>query len=317
MKRALCVNSFEDISALIKGESPTIDSCFVDRTICEDPNNKFLQVIPYVTFYTVLPAEGKIKFIQYLRAAEGNEERLVSKSSIGFGGHIDQLTDIKSSTAYTAEDTTEHFTMSKEDLVETTFAAAKRELAEELNVDILNVLGVSLDFENTAFFMGDPREEVNLVHVGLCIPVKLTEEQLNLFMQSVKVNPAEIQAVDRMTANIRHVVEEMDVTVTLNKIMNELRSKHGMEDWSCRVFDFISRREIHDILKNVNYDDLYRVAKERADAATIQAALVPPPPAEVVVPAETAAPVEASQALTQALEGEVIPAADTVQHVSV
>jgi predicted NUDIX family phosphoesterase len=282
MKRALCVNSMEDISNIIRGESETIDSSFVDRVVCEDPNNKFLQIIPYVTFFTSAPEEGKVKFVQYLRASSGGDERLVSKTSIGFGGHIDQLSDIKAASATTAEDGTEHFVMTKQDLIDTMFTAAKRELLEELGVDVLGVLGVEMDFNETAFFLGDQSEEVNQVHLGLSIPVKLTEEQYSKLLEIVQINKAEIESVDKMTLNIRHVVEEMDVTMTLNKIMRELKEKHNLEDWSCRVFDYVTRKEIFIILKDVNYDDLYRLAIAKVDAEKISSALVPPAGEEVV-----------------------------------
>lgn len=294
MKRALCINSFEEISALVRGESETIDSCFVAREICEDPNNQFLQVIPYVTFYTANHAEGKLTFVQYKRAATGNEDRLLSKTSIGFGGHIDQLSDIKASSAHTAEDTTEHFVMSKQDLVDTCIIAAKRELLEELGCDVLGTLGVELNFDESAFFMGDARDPVNQVHLGLSFPVRLTEEQFVNLMAIVQINEAEIELIDKMTANIRHIVEEMDVSATNGKIMNQLVQQHGMEDWSVRVFDFIVRKEIFVILKDVNYDDLYRIAVAKqqareaeeaqrlsADAEAIHQALVPAAPAVI------------------------------------
>ena len=301
MKRALCVNSFEEISALVRGEAETIDSCFVAREICEDPNNKFLQVIPYVTFYTPNHAEGKIVFAQYKRAAQGSEDRLLSKTSIGFGGHIDQLSDIKATSAHTAEDTTEHFVMSKQDLVDTCVTAAKRELLEELGVDVLGILGVDLDFNESAFFMGDTRDPVNQVHLGLSFPVKLTAEQFAKLMEVVQINKDEIELMDKMTANIRHIVEEMDVSATNGKIMNQLVQQHGMEDWSVRVFDFIVRKEIFVILKDVNYDDLYRlaVAKQQAREAEAAQLAAQQQQAETVAPsvqegeAVDASPVEA------------------------
>lgn len=286
MKRALCINSFDEISALVRGEAETIDSCFVAREICEDPNNKFLQVIPYVTFYTPNHAEGKIVFAQYKRAAQGSEDRLLSKTSIGFGGHIDQLSDIKATSAHTAEDTTEHFVMSKQDLVDTCVTAAKRELLEELGVDVLGILGVDLDFNESAFFMGDTRDPVNQVHLGLSFPVKLTAEQFAKLMEVVQINKDEIELMDKMTANIRHIVEEMDVSATNGKIMNQLVQQHGMEDWSVRVFDFIVRKEIFVILKDVNYDDLYRLAVAKQQAREAEAAQL----AAQQQQAETAAP---------------------------
>lgn len=294
MKRALCINSFEEISALIRGEAETIDSCFVAREICEDPNNKFLQVIPYVTFYTPNHAEGKIVFVQYKRAAQGSEDRLLSKTSIGFGGHIDQLTDITSTSAHTAEDTTEHFVMTKDDLVATCITAAKRELLEELGVDVLGTLGVELDFNESAFFMGDTRDPVNQVHLGLSFPVKLTEAQFVNLLAIVQINQAEIEVIDKMSANIRHIVEEMDVSATNGKIMQQLVQQHGMEDWSVRVFDFIVRKEIFVVLKDINYDDLYRLAVGKQQARDAEEAQRIASDAEAIhqalVPAETAAP---------------------------
>lgn len=309
MKRALCINSMEDISNLINGEAETIDSSLVSRDICEDPNNKFLQIIPYVTFYTSVPAEGKIKFIQYRRAATGGDERLLSKTSIGFGGHIDQISDIKASHVNEAEDGSVHYVMSKQDLIETMFTSGNRELVEELGVDILSTLGLELDFNETAFFLGDQAQEVNQVHLGLSIPVKLTEEQYNMFFDLVQINKEEIDLVDKMTLNIRHVVEEMDVTMTLNKIMRELSQKHNLEDWSCRVFDYISRKEIFIILKDVNYDDLYRLATEKKDVAKISLALVPQPgeikPDASADGSQTAAGTN-SETVIKVAEGEVL-----------
>lgn len=271
MKRALCINSFEEISALVHGKTKTINSYFVDRDICEDPNNKFLQIIPYVTFFTSNYAEGKIVFVQYKRAAQGNEDRLLSKTSIGFGGHIDQLSDIKATLVTTAEDTTEHFVMTKQDLADTCIAAAKRELIEELGVNVLGIIGADLDFNESAFFMGDTRDAVNQVHLGLSFPVKLTDEQFAKLLEVVRINQKEIELIDKMTVNIRHIVEEMDISATNSKIMNQLVQQHGMEDWSIRVFDFIVRKEISILLKDINYDDLYNmsVAKQQAREAKV------------------------------------------------
>lgn len=273
MKRALCVNSMEDIGALIRGEAETIDSCLVTRDICEDPNNKFLQIIPYVVFYTPRHAEGKLLFAHYKRASKGTEERLQSKSSIGFGGHIDVLEEIKCATSYVAEDTTTHFTMSRQDLIDTCLAAAKREVTEELGGDILAAIGTQLDFNEAAFFMGDQREPVNQVHVGLGLPVRLTNEQFDKFFAEAKITPEEIEALAPMTVNIRHVVEEMDVSATYAKIAQQLVQQHGFEDWSVRILDYIIRKEIFMILRNIGYDDLYRiaVAKDQAQQAELAA----------------------------------------------
>lgn len=311
MKRALCINSLEEISALIRGEAETIDSCLVTRDICEDPNNKFLQIIPYVVFYTPRYEEGKLVFIQYKRAAKGNEDRLLSKVSIGFGGHIDVLEEIKYVSSHVAEDTTIHFVMSKQDLIDTCITAAKRELTEELGSDILSTIGADLDFNESAFFMGDQSQPVNQVHLGLGLPVRLTEEQFNLFLVSAKINKEEIEVIDKMSANIRNIIEEMDVSATNSKIMNQLVQQHGFEDWSVRMFDYIVRKEIFLILRDINYDDLYRlsVSKQQAREAEAAAQLHMQQYSETI--SADAAAVEQALvpgASTAVIEGEVVKA---------
>lgn len=276
MKCALCVNSIEEVAALVRNETETIDTCLVDRNICEDPNNKFLQIIPYVVFYTPYYADGKIVFIQYKRSTKNNEDRLVSKLSIGFGGHIDALEEIKYTHSYSNEDTTIHFVMSKQDLIDTCLTSAKRELREELGGDILTAIGTDLDFNESAFFLGDQREPVNQVHLALGIPVRLTEEQLNLFFEFVKNNheniDKEIETIDKIAINIKHIVEEMDLTITNSKIMNQLVQEYNFENWSARMFDYVIRKEISFILKDINYDDLYNLAISKQQAREAEAA---------------------------------------------
>ena len=261
MKRALCVNNFGDLNMLITKESDTIDSCLVNREICEDPNNKFLQVIPYVTFYSNQPQTGEILFVHYRRAATGGEDRLLSKASIGFGGHIDSLDEIKYSTSHTAEDGTIHFTMTKDQLAESIFSAAKRELTEELGVDVIEQLGITFDFNSTAFFTGNQAEEVNQVHVGLSIPIELDIENLKKFISIVNINKEEIDTIDVMTVSVANIVEEMDITNTLEKVVNELRQKLNLEDWSCRMFSFIVRGKIYETFKSIGYFDMYSLAQ--------------------------------------------------------
>lgn len=260
MKRALCINSFNELSDIIRDETKILDTSLVAREVCEDPNNKFLQIIPYVTFFAVIPSEGKIMFIQYKRAAKGSEDRLLSKTSIGFGGHIDQEAEIKFQTRSVAEDGTIHYVMTKQDLIDTCITAAKREVTEELGSDVLAAIGAELNFNESAFFTGDQREPVNQVHLGLSFPVKLTTEQFTKLLEIINANPEEIEVVDKMTVNIRHIIEEMDISATNSRIIQQLIQQHCVEDWSTRVFDFIVRKEISIILKDINYDDLYHLS---------------------------------------------------------
>ena len=262
-KMALCVNKIEDIVALLKEENKTIDTYLVDREICEKPENQFLQIIPYVTFYNVDKENGKLNIIQYIRASKGNEDRLYAKTSIGFGGHIDNLMDISSSECCTLEDGATHFVMNKSELFATIFETANREIKEELGEELLNKLNIKFNIFDTAFFTGDMSEEVNKVHLGVSIPVELPEEQYKLFFDTIKINTEEIDKIDSMVVNLKNIIEEMNIDTVLNSVQNELKVKNNMEDWSLRVFDYITRKVIYNILKDVTYEDLITVSKEK------------------------------------------------------
>lgn len=270
MKHALCVSSVEDISKLVSGKSNIITTHFIDRDICENPKNNFLQIIPYVIFYTTKLEEGKILFVQYLRTTSGKENRLHAKTSIGFGGHIDQLEDIKSTSSYVDDEGDRHFVMNKDELMQSIFLTATREVIEELGVNVFDKLNIDVSGIEGSFFLGNPEKEVNQVHMGFFIPVKLTNEQFDKFFEIINYNKREIEIIDRMSLNIRDVIEEMDISSTFNKVAKELEEKHNLEDWSILVFEHISRKEISDFLKNVNYDDLYKIAMEKkARAASL------------------------------------------------
>jgi len=292
MSRILCLNSFEELSDLIRGESEIIEASFVDYDICNNPDNRYLQITPYVTFYTAIPSEGKILLIQYKRTAKDTEDSKPAEISFGFGGPVDLETEIEFQNSYVTEDTSTsyntHYELSKENLTATCLTTAKRKLSEQLGSDILSAIGADLDFNEAAFFPGDPRVPADQVRLGLAIPVKLTNEQFTKLIAIAEVKPEEIEILDKMTINIHHIVEEMDITVTNNKIMQQMRKEHNVEDWAVRVFDFVVRKEIGDIMKNINYSDLYRlsVAKEQAhQAKQAQLAATPQAVTEDTTPA--------------------------------
>ena len=263
VKMALCVNKIEDIIELLKEENKTIDSYLVSREICEKPENQFLQIIPYVTFYNVDKENGKLNIVQYIRASKGNEDRLYAKTSIGFGGHIDNLTDINFSERFALDDGSSHFVMNKSELFSTIFNTANREIKEELGEELLNKLNIRYYISDTAFFTGDMSEEVNKVHLGVSIPVELSKEQYKLFFDTIKINKEEIDKIDSMTVNLKNIIEEMNIDTVLNSVQNELKNQNNMEDWSLRVFDYVTRKVIYNILKDVTYEDLITVSKEK------------------------------------------------------
>jgi len=84
IKHAVCIRTAEahaDFSNV-----PELKLHLVDRALCEeDPS--FLQIIPYITVVSMYNGE----ILQYSRGQAGGEGRLIGKTSIGFGGHMDEV----------------------------------------------------------------------------------------------------------------------------------------------------------------------------------------------------------------------------------
>ena len=66
-----------------------------------------------------------------------------------------------------------------------------------------------------------------------------------------------------MVVNLKNIIEEMNIDTVLNSVQNELKVKNNMEDWSLRVFDYMTRKVIYNILKDVTYEDLVTIVKEK------------------------------------------------------
>lgn len=112
------------------------NNLFVPRSEAED-DPSFKQLIPYA----VLTHEGRI--LHYVRGGKGGEQRLVSKGSIGIGGHINDLdagTAAMDRAAYKR--------------------AVEREVGEELNIE-----GSYTD--RMVAILNDDSSPVGEVHLGI------------------------------------------------------------------------------------------------------------------------------------------------------
>ena len=109
---------------------------FMQRSLAEaDPN--FKQIIPYV----LLSHDGRI--LHYVRGKKAGEQRLVSKGSVGIGGHMNDSDEGL-------------FALDKDAYLE----GVRREVCEELNV--------GTGFKNhIVALLNDDTTEVGRVHLGV------------------------------------------------------------------------------------------------------------------------------------------------------
>ena len=145
------IGTFQGISTEIDKYLPAflnpINNFFIHRELAEDdPTHK--QIIPYAIF------KHGDKFLRYLRGKKSGEQRLVSKSSIGIGGHINQ-DDFNSSS------------LEKD----TYLTGIEREINEEL---IINC-----DYNNLPIaLINDDSNDVGQVHLGVVHLFDLESDQV-------------------------------------------------------------------------------------------------------------------------------------------
>lgn len=296
-KQALCIHSYDDLVQTLNEsreahknntEFPTLDLTFVPRSLCEDPANGYLQVIPYVTFYTFDILSGKLEFLTYTRKEEEEateeevtdvkdlndestvgEPRLAGKSSIGFGGHIDLEEDlIYTDVTELSEDiegmpaTRALYKMTIKDIVDTCIEASIREIDEELAINLEDYEDY-LDRGTNCFFKGG-NDEVSQVHIGMTLQYALSKEKFEELKGNVKFNDSEISSISVLGINIDAIVESMDVSTAVRSVVeNSLIKERNMEAWSCVIVDYIVRGIIHNLLKDVNYRDLIEVREAK------------------------------------------------------
>lgn len=177
---------------------------FGQRGVLEhDP--RFRQIIPYV----LLRQDGKV--LTYTRPGDINETRLATKSSIGFGGHVDISDAVLS---FVQEDSNQLQTnlpptIDVERVVKT---AAMRECCEELGIAVHDFV----TNERTIGLLVDNHSEVGAVHIGV----------------------VEVWDTEEMDLGDLHQQEE--VLEVAWKTLDELKAVRGtLEFWSAAALDIL------------------------------------------------------------------------------
>lgn len=143
---------------------------FIARSQAErDPS--FKQIIPYV----IMTCEGK--YLSYVRGKRAGETRLVSKRSIGIGGHINPI-DADNSPLFAY-------------MYDNYLAAVQREVEEEVAVETTHT-------DHIVALLNDESNDVGSVHLGIVHLWTLDEPSVSkreqMITQMAFMTPAELEA---------------------------------------------------------------------------------------------------------------------------
>lgn len=276
MKTALCIKDLNAFSEELKRNNSTLDLYLVDREICEDPKNGYLQIIPYVLFYHRDFVNGTIRILAYTRPENNNEERLSSKLSFGFGGHIDSSDNIAFLHEEAGEGDQKQFISNNDLLVGTIIGAAGREIKEELGEEAFTIFNEEFIGQKRVdinFFMGDQELDVNKVHLAAGIFVELEDEKLQKLIDKAEYNKEEISDIGDLRIDFKSVIEEFDLSNSINRINEELK-KSNLEDWSGYCLKMLVLKTVDDVLRDINYSDLLELMVTKLEAAKKSSDLV-------------------------------------------
>jgi len=164
---------------------------FMIRSEAEkDP--RFKQIIPYA----ILAHEGRV--LHYVRGKKAGEQRLVSKGSIGIGGHMNDQDE-----GLFALD------------LEAYLAGVKREVEEELNI--------STTFQNhIVALLNDDSNEVGQVHLGVVHVLQLesaaVEKREAMITELEFLSPDQLRSrIDRLESWSQICVQHLETLLVAGK----------------------------------------------------------------------------------------------------
>lgn len=254
MKQALCVTNLNDFNRLSEGEIETIEFQFVDRAICELPENGFFQLIPYISFSQLDVPGGKLNCVVYRRPSkQEGDVRLEGKSSVGLGGHIDNVADLTFTSSVTTESGVTLYHMSLNDIKQTCMTCARRELVEEIGFDALEELQVPNEHINIGLEREQNPDEVGTVHLCASIKVNLDEARMQSFFEKAKMQETEIQDLRSLSINVEAFMGSFNVAEAMTQMNSQLEKELQMEVWSVMVINTLLTQLVTFFQTNWNF----------------------------------------------------------------
>lgn len=143
-------------SEMFEGPIVSNDVIVANRGILEE-DTRFRQIIPYIAF-----KNKNGEFLTYVRTKSSGESGLHSKTSVGFGGHMD------------AEDII-YDDNNVVDVLESIKQGVTRETLEELGDDVYEMIKENIENLEIQNLIIDDKTKVEQVHMAVMIVVEVEE----------------------------------------------------------------------------------------------------------------------------------------------
>lgn len=249
LDRVLCITDINDIKELFDLSdydfisNGKVNVKYVEHDICEVSENGYLQVIPFVVFYNVDAKSGYIRFIKF---------NLLNNATIGIENHINSKYKkyLRANSQLTIKE-----------LLELAFAASKDVIIDIFGKKLVNKLNLSLQIKDCAFFIGNNNVEYNRTHIGVNIPILLTEKQFNMLLTQGNINSDELYSIESLDINLAPVLENFNIVYDLHIIASEFNVYDRLNDWSCKVLFHICYDFLSNFQNTIPYKKLLEIAE--------------------------------------------------------
>jgi len=230
MKYALCVENFSVFNKFYhENKYLSLPFVFLDRNFCENPKVcANVQIIPTATFITSTPDQYKILY--YTRPSSINEKRLAYKRTVVFGGHIDSIEDIGVESV-TQDYLTNRkiFTLTKPQFDSMIERVRRREIKEELTIDILDYKPQKV----IQHLIYTNKSEVSSLHIGINAFYYFDEDNYNRLFENIDLDDDEVKFIDEYTFDYKFLDEiknnkQQDKALEALEILAE---ELNFEDW--------------------------------------------------------------------------------------
>jgi len=240
MKKALClIGGLAALAAAsAAAEGPSYLLQFVDRDVCEKPENNYVQLFPYVSISSYDHQTGNVGYIRYRRPLGQGEERLHDRISVGFGGHIDSEADLPEDVAALGDVNANglvQYRVTGEQLVRVLLQAARREMIEETGLSGEDVDAMNLKFAKFVRESDEMLDDVGRVRLCAYIVAQLAPSKFMKTMSQIQAaaEQTEIRDVDILTINLGEMLMDFNVQGGMQAVSTTLSSdKYKAENWT-------------------------------------------------------------------------------------
>lgn len=264
MNLTLATRQFDQINDLISGKIPHLDFQLVERSVCENPDNGWVELNPYSSVSCYDPNNGDIKFLGYQvhQAEEGDLTPQLASTSVGFASTVWTEDDIYC-TSMEGEGLDRVYRMSVTDLLHSSLDLCKRQWVADIGFDPIEESGID-PTEVIRFYFFQHADEKPSTRFALDIPVPVSPEYMAELLQKCKLVGG--RDLKEFVLCAGQILMSFDVSEVGSNVIRRMAEEHKVEPWSVQV---ISRRllEYVEIMRgSISYMDIIEAVKRNITA---------------------------------------------------